>query len=645
MKSRLLAAVLVLAAARGLRAQSAAPDSVTLAPVVVTAHKGPGPLAAVTTTTTVLDARQLREEGLTHLVDALRRVPGMALARSGAFGAQASVFVRGGESDYTKVLVDGVPVNDPGGAVDLGALTLDEVERIEVVRGPGSVVHGSDAVSGVIHVITRDGRGGSGLRLEAGGGSRGASLLDAGGSARLRGVALAGGVARHGSRGTLPFNNRYANTVGSTRVVLTGATDASLALRHGDDTFHYPTDGAGRVEDHNARRVDRRTTAALEASRALGGRITARIAATLLATSGRTDDAPDSPADTAGLHAYRSRGTVRRDVVTSLVQVRLPWSSELVGGGEYARERQTLEDSSNYDPEVRRFDAARGTRAVFVEALAVAARWSWSLGARLDDNDVYGTFRTVRATTALALTTHTRLRAGAGSSFKAPSFFEEFSTAFTVGNADLRPERARSWELGLEHRRARLEASATWFDQRFRDLVQYTFISPTAPSYFNVAAARARGLEAQVNVHVTPVTTLRTGGTLLRTRVEDAGFDVGEGATFVHGARLLRRPSAIVTVGATTRLYPGATLDLQAARIGTRDDRDFSTYPAAAVTLAPYTRLDASLQVPLAPAAAAPGLTLVLRADNLLGARYSEVAGFAAPGRILVASVRARWGR
>jgi len=128
-------------------------------------------LNRVPASVTILDGAALRAEGLTHVADALRQVPGMAIVQSGSYGAPTSLFTRGAQSNYTKVLVDGVPLNDPGGALDLAFLTLDDVERIEVVRGPTSVLYGSDAVAGVVQIFTRRGAEKPHASLDARGGS------------------------------------------------------------------------------------------------------------------------------------------------------------------------------------------------------------------------------------------------------------------------------------------------------------------------------------------------------------------------------------------------------------------------------------------------------------------------------------------
>ena len=131
-------------------AAQAARDTAQLPTAVVTATRLPGIRLAPTATATVLDGATLRAEGVTHVADALRRVPGLTVTRVSSAGSQVALFMRGGQSNYVRVLVDGVPVNEPGGVLDLGRVTLDEIERIEVVRGPASVLYGSEAVSGVI---------------------------------------------------------------------------------------------------------------------------------------------------------------------------------------------------------------------------------------------------------------------------------------------------------------------------------------------------------------------------------------------------------------------------------------------------------------------------------------------------------------
>ena len=262
----LVAGVVAVAAA-----QSPGPngtDTTALAPVVVTATRVP--VAATTATVTVLRGADLRARGVARVADALREVPGVHVVQSGSFGGATSLFLRGGQSSYTKVLIDGVPANLPGGTFDWAFLTTDNIDRIEIVRGPASVLYGSDAVSGVVQIFTR--RGGHGVTPSASlrGGTY--STLDgdvgvSGGSTQL-GFSL--DAASHASDGLLPEDNQFRNTVlsGALHARPDAGSEVGVSARYSDGMFHYPTNGAGAVVPfQRARRGDRRLTAGIDADR------------------------------------------------------------------------------------------------------------------------------------------------------------------------------------------------------------------------------------------------------------------------------------------------------------------------------------------------------------------------------------------
>jgi len=196
-------------------AQQTVSDTARIAPVVVTATRSPVSADREPASVTVVTGEQLRAEGITTAVDALRAVPGLSLVQTGSYGGATSLFIRGGESKYAKILVDGIPVNDAGGAFDLSTLSIDNLDRIEVVRGPASVLYGSDAMAGVVQLFTRRGAGVAHGDLAARGGGYGSSDLDAsvhGGDARL---SYSLGAARHATDGFQPFNSRFRQGVGS----------------------------------------------------------------------------------------------------------------------------------------------------------------------------------------------------------------------------------------------------------------------------------------------------------------------------------------------------------------------------------------------------------------------------------------------
>jgi vitamin B12 transporter len=650
-RHHLLIVSCVAAAAAPVTAQRA--DSTELPRVVVTATRVDTPLGSRLASVTSLSGDELRKTGVQDVADALRLVPGVIVARSGGAGAQTSIFLRGAESDYVRVLVDGVPMNDPGGSIDLAHFPVDDVERIEVVRGPVSVLYGTDAVAGVVQIFTRgasEARGGPSADGGVRTGSRGALGGDASLGIGARGAHGTITAAASRSDGALPFNNEFRSEVAAARFSAraTGGARVAIAARLTDDVFHYPTDGAGAVVDRNAYRSDRRESLSLEAEQPLGSRLKAVVSLAGLDGSGRTDDAPDDAVDTLGFFLYRSAGSLRRRAADARLQLTITPTAVASLGAEWGSEAQRNTDTSSFGGPRSRFAAERSNRAVYAQLLGERGRFSYVVGGRYDDNESFGVFRTARVAAAMQTWTGATVRASLGSAFKAPTFLETFSSAFSTGNPALRPERARSWEVWAEQvvAPARLTFTAAWFQQRFHDLIQYTFQpDPQAPNYFNVAGASSRGLELEAVARPVTGVSARASTTLLRTRVEDAGFDTGDGATFVQGRRLLRRPSVSSAVGVQVTRWPRVVIDAAVSHVGERDDRDFSTFPATPVTLDGYMRVDAAASVQLGEAnGAGVSSNLILRADNLLGERYEDVHAFAAPRRIITVGLRLERG-
>ena len=278
----------------GAAAAQESRDTTPLEPIVVTATRTPASTGSLANGVTVLDGDALRAAGLTTLGEALRGVPSLAEAQSGSFGGVTSLFLRGGQSNDVRVLVDGVPLNEAGGSVDLSALPLEDVERIEVVRGPVSVLYGSDAASGVIQVFTR--RGGAGLHGEAEivGGSYGAREArgDVGGGSTAVTWSVGGATTR--TDGVYAFNSgfRTSSLAGQLALASDARTDVSLSLRLADRCFAYPTDGSGAPVDSNQHQLDRLVVASLEGGRRLSRAVEARVAFGLRSSRDSTDDRP-----------------------------------------------------------------------------------------------------------------------------------------------------------------------------------------------------------------------------------------------------------------------------------------------------------------------------------------------------------------
>jgi vitamin B12 transporter len=292
----------------------------------------------------------------------------------------------------------------------------------------------------------------------------------------------------------------------------------------------------------------------------------------------------------------------------------------------------------------------RTVRAGYAQLAGTSlGRLSYTAGARVDDNSTFGNFTSYRAGAAYALPSATRLHAAFGTAFREPTFEESSSLQpFDTGNPDLRPERSRSWEGGVEQQVARGRASigATYFDQRFRDMIQYNgVVAPGEANYYNLAAATSSGVE--LTARATPIAPLSLSAsyTHLRTRVTDAGIDSAATANFVRGEPLLRRPSNLLSATAGwTFARPATSLQVEVASVGARSDRDFSdnvTFIPRAVRLPSYTTVAVAGELGvLRRAGGAPSLVLTGRVDNLFDRRYQQLFGYASPGRVVLVGAR-----
>jgi vitamin B12 transporter len=649
-RSIITAFLALLAGGLSIQAQV---NPVTLEGLVVTASPTPRAADAVATHVTVLDGADLRAQGVKRLDEALRDVPGLTVVQNGPMGSVTSVFMRGGESDYVLVLVDGVQVNQPGGGFDFSGLTLANIERIEVVRGPASALFGSDAVAGVVHVITRMGRGGPEASVSALGGSYGRMDWSA---------AVTGGGDRGGyslsldhisTDGILPLNNAHRNTglSGSFRFQPDDATTARISVRITDRVYHFPTDGSGQVADENSFTFTDATIASFSLDRRVSEVVDVHVLLGLSGSDGGTDDAPDGPADTLGYFGFTSLDHLRR--ANADVRANARFGREVVTVGwevEEEKQRSFTESLSQFGASSGNSEYGRWNRAYYGHLTGDRGPVAYNVGGRLEHNERFGTLVTWQAGAVAGIpgTRSTRLRASAGQGIKEPTFFENYATGFASGNADLDPERALSWEAGLDQTLAggRVVLRGTYFHQSYRDLIQYTFVPPTpgGPNFLNVAAADAQGWEILGEARVGRL-EWTASATFLRTEVTDAGVDEGPGAAFVEGGSLLRRPNREFALSLSYDMGDGGRLSVGARTVGARDDRDFSTWPAQPVQLPRYTTLHLGGEVRVVEAAGRrPGFSITFRGENLTGAMYEEVLGFRAPGRAFYLGGRVETG-
>ncbi|HXQ27711.1 MAG TPA: TonB-dependent receptor [Gemmatimonadales bacterium] len=647
MTHSLRAAGVLLLAAAPLGAQQRVDSApVPLDPVVVTATRLATPVSALAQPVTVLRGADLVAQGVTTVAQALDAVPASVLVQAGSFGSVASLFVRGGQSDYVKVLVDGVPVNQAGGAYDFANLMTNDVERIEIVRGPASVVYGSDAVTGVVQIFTRTGSGPGRADLSILGGTYNTRDWEGsltGGS----GVVHYSIAASHfTSAGVYAFNNQYANTPFSATLRMTpdSATDLALTVHYDNYTYHFPTDGAGVPVDSSQQTNGTGPTIGVRVGHHFSRSVETQLVVGFHSLDAGYNDLPDS----ANFYTlYNSADKERRvdvDLRTNLVAPVGIVTVGVAGDAEHDQASDLCQTASpSSDCSSPPTDQSRTNSAVYLQLSRPGPGLAFTGGVRVEDNERFGTYGTYRGGVAYPVARDTRVRVSVGTGFREPSFAENYSTGFSVGNPALKPEHSFSGELGVERTLARGRAAVevTGFLQRFRDMIDYDpNAAPGAPNYTNIAGASADGLE--ISARATPgVVSVAASYTYLHTEVTSGGFDTTSGALLAQGQPLVRRPTNAGRLDLGYTPPGGVRVWLSVTYVGSRPDQDYSTFPATRVTLPAFGRVDVATRIPLVRSrGTAPELAATARVENLLDAAYDEIEGFPARRRTVFVGAR-----
>lgn len=578
----------------------------TLDPVVVTATKSEVPLAQAASAVTIIDRRTIEEKHLITVTEALREVPGLSIAQTGGPGGTTSVFLRGGNASHTLVLIDGVEMTPAtAGAFDFGDLTTENIERIEVVRGPQSTLYGSNAIGGVIQIITKKGRGPAtpSVSFEAGsfrtfretvalsGGTQpfdyslSASRLDTAGFSKAS--EKAGNTEKDGHESN-SFSTRLGlNFMEKSRLEWTARYLQARTDLDGCDpvTFVCPVDILNFVQ-HSRTGV---SALALSTPVMEGWNQQLRLSLNSDTLRGR-DPAPFS-FNNYDIENSGKRIDWRHDLTVSRFEI-------LTLGLEYESQRGKVEGG---------FDERLINNALFAFHQYRQAPFILNLGIRYDNSHRFGDETTYKAETAyLFEESGSKLRAAYGTGFRGPTLNDLFFPGFS--NPDLKPEKSKNWEIGLDKEfgeGARL--AATYFQNRVKELIQFSF-DTNRPE--NVSRAKVYGTEVEFSTRPSQAVMLRAAYTVMHTEDEETGSE------------LPRRPRK--SASGTVTLLPSDALKvvLDLRYVGKRFNNGGNTVPMEDYTV---TNLATTYRI-------TAGTELFARVENLFNRDYEEVAGYQTAG-------------
>ncbi len=618
--------------------------------VVVSASLGAALAPEIGSSLSVITQQEIGDRGAQNALEVIRGIPGIEVSSSGRRGGVTGVYIRGGESKYNAVMVDGIPMNEFGGNFDLASLPAEGIERIEVMRGPQSALYGSNAVAGVINMISRRGEGSPIFTAMAEGGSYSTRQFSTGGRGLTRGLSWSFNLSRLDSEGVIE-NDDYRNQSALLSLgyrqnrrrqlefhFFGNANEAGAPGPYGSDPnslfsgidtesrgkqnlFGYQLDYAERFSG----RFKQVTTVSFATN-------------SLFYHSGWGDS-----------HSDNLRG-----IVNTRSEITISATNSLAAGFEFNREqiRNTYIADAQYSP----FLLRRTSYAYFVED-----RWNPTnrlyliAGIRLDHlrtgslpPDAWGTRPVIPASSVLKVNPRlsasyilrdgysgsrlsgTRIHGSFGTGIRPPDGFE---LAFT-NNPDLKPEKSLSFDTGVEQGFffSRAVLDLTYFFNRFQDQIVTLGGNLSNLSMYssdNLKNTRAHGLEISFRIH--PTQSLELGGQYTFLDSSILALDGADQANdpFQVGQQLIRRPPHSAAYNITWR-YKRWTLNTNAYIRGAALDVD-PTFGLSACsygmqcffTNRGYTRADAGFSYRLPH-----GVEIFGRIHNLLNQKYEESFGY-----------------
>lgn len=641
--------------------------------VVVSASLGGALSPQIGSSVTVVNRQQIQNEGAETLTDALRNIPGVEINRTGQLGAVTSAFVRGGNSNYNLVMIDGIPMNDFGGGFDLSPLPASGVEKVEVTRGPESALYGSNAIASVINIVSKPGEDLPHFSFQGEAGSYDTWRVSTGGAGLTHGIDWAYDLSRLSSQGTVPYDT-YRNqtsfvTLGYSRsprrkLVLHFFGDAGREENPGpwgsDPDGLYPRTSTGAPDFAAATVLENQDLFGYQAGYTEQFSDRLRQVSTVNYASDQYEfpATPSSPSSTFTKNERLTANT-RSEITLSSKDL-------LVAGFEYDHEtfRNSYVTNSDFAP----FTLPRNAFAFFAENRWTGGdRWFLSAGVRVDSiftgalaaDEVDAGRPDIPATSVTQVDPRISVaylaRQGTGGFFGLTRIHSSFGTGirppdgFELGftnNPDLKPERSISGDAGIEQQAlgGKAAVDVTYFYNYFTDQIVTLGGSLANLSTFtsaNLANSRAYGIESSIRVH--PIRSIelaaeytwlnatilalnrtnqtqfpfQVGDSLLRRARNSAGYD----ATWTHGRLMLDSNASI----------RGRVLDLEP---------NYGSY-ACEINLPCLFRSASYVDVNAGFAYRLPrGVEIYGRVNNLLNEHYEEAFGYPALRLNFISGIR-----
>ncbi|MET4230031.1 TonB-dependent receptor [Bradyrhizobium sp. LA6.10] len=611
-------------------------SAANLFPTVVVSPTGVvTPTNLVASSVTVLTARDMERDQRRTASDALSAVPGLNLVQTGGPGGQTSIFMRGTNSNHTKVLIDGIDVSDPSNpnrSFDFGQLLTSDIQQIEVLRGPQGGLYGADALGGVISIVTKKGDGPARATGSVEGGSFGTFNQTAGLSGSQDHFNYAFNVAHFHANdvpvtpvellppGQKAIGNYYDNMTYSTKLGVELSENLTLnsvarytdaTLRFTGDTFDPVTSASFPAAAQSTQTVHQLFTRGEAVWSALDDRMKSYFGVNYT----NHWNYNISPGDAMATITTGDR--VKYDWHTT---TQLAPNNNVIIGAEH--ETETLQTAT--------VSAQNVNKAGYMELQSqFRDRIFFTANVRQDDNERFGEHPTFRLASAVIVpVTDTKFKGSYGTGFKAPTLnqlYVSFPAFFFFANPNLRPEESVGYDAGFEQPLFgdRVRFGSTYFRNNITDLIQSTFDPVTFTSTStNIGKAITEGTESFVAAAITDRLRVRADYTFTRAVDATAGLELLRRPKEKWSANVIWNPIDPLTLSATV-LHVGSFVD---------GNRDFSIPRLLAPA---YTVVNVAAEYLVTDQVKVFG-----RVDNLANVHYQNPTGFLQPGLGVYGGIR-----
>ena len=625
MQKLILTLTLVFAATCGVQA-----ETIVMDPVVVTATRTETPLSQVGSSVTVITAEEIEEKQETQVLEILRSVPGVNIYSYGTLGSTSNISLRGTDNKHTLVLIDGIEFRDASttsGGPQLENLSTDNIERIEIVRGAQSVLYGSDAIGGIINIITKKGSEKPNIYASVEGGSYktikgqvGASHAGEKGYTSISASKLySDGYSAANEKYGNKENDGYKNTSFSLNTGISPVDTVDFNVNFNAYSSEYEFDAAYPFADSTE----------LQKNDEIYGRASGTIHLlddNWLLTLGMA--ITDTQREIEGTYPAQYDGTIIKYDLQNTISVND--QNKLVLGLETEKESAEIVSSINASGNTR-------TNSAYLEDQITMGAFAATVGVRLDHHETFGSHTTYRfAPTYNFAKTETRIKGSVGTGFRAPSLFELYGAPATYdwgtaiyqyqnGNEDLSPEKSFSWDVGIEQYLLdqQIQLEVTYFYNDIDDYIEGSHLTSTetvagVTTYtyetINIANLKTQGVETVVSLYPCDFFDATLSYTYTDSKQDD-------------GSRKDRLPIHKGSLSANIYPTPELTITPSILYVGERNDTSYLDWSPREVTLKEYVILNlaASYQIN-------EYLKVFGRIHNLLDKNYEEVADYGTAG-------------